>query len=68
MSDKLKRHLAEQGVNVLTPLLGTQFVELLQHLGQEALAPAVMAETIVTSRGRRQFSTIRVPSAYSLTI
>lgn len=51
MSEKLKRHLAEQGVDVLTPLMGTQFVELLQHVGQEALAPAVMAETIVTSRG-----------------
>ncbi|PJO48110.1 DEAD/DEAH box helicase [Brucella pituitosa] len=51
MSDKLKQHLANRTVEVLTPLLGKEFVELLHYVGQEALAPAVIAETIVTSRG-----------------
>ncbi len=51
MSDKLKQHLAKRTVEVLTPLLGQEFVELLHYVGQEALAPAVIAETIVTSRG-----------------
>jgi superfamily II DNA or RNA helicase len=51
LSDKLKQHLADRNVDVLTPLLGQQFVDLLKYLGQEALAPAIIAETIVTSRG-----------------
>ncbi|WP_455183410.1 DEAD/DEAH box helicase [Azospirillum palustre] len=51
MSEKLKEHLSKQGAATLSPLLGQQVVELLTHVGHEALAPQVMADLIITSRG-----------------
>ncbi|MFZ6647175.1 DEAD/DEAH box helicase [Undibacterium sp. TJN25] len=51
MSEKLKEHLTRQGVAKLQPLLGNQIVDLLIHVGQEALAPQVLAELIIMSMG-----------------
>jgi superfamily II DNA or RNA helicase len=51
VSEKLKQHLASKGVDVLQPLLGEQVVELLKQVGSEAMAPDVMADLIITSRG-----------------
>ena len=51
MSQKLKEHLARCGDHALRPLLGEQVVDLLRHVGPEALAPEVMANIIITSQG-----------------
>lgn len=51
MSEKLKVHLAALGEKALAPLLGSDVVELLRHVGSDAMAPQVMAKMIITSRG-----------------
>ncbi|MDW9670823.1 hypothetical protein GOB27_30315 [Sinorhizobium meliloti] len=51
VSDRLKLHLSKLNYEVLKPLVGSDLVGLLTHVGDAALDPKVMAEIIIASKG-----------------